>query len=49
MSSLASHKRVPILITSIVDGTDFPDGLTVNSIAAKYKSPILLINPVIML
>ncbi|MEG0249617.1 MAG: cell wall-binding repeat-containing protein [Peptostreptococcus sp.] len=29
----------------LVDGTDFPDGITVNSLAAKYKCPIHLTNP----
>ncbi|MDR0879253.1 MAG: cell wall-binding repeat-containing protein, partial [Clostridioides sp.] len=29
----------------LVDGTDYPDGITINSIAAKTKSPILLTTP----
>ncbi|WP_101773326.1 cell wall-binding repeat-containing protein [Peptostreptococcus faecalis] len=29
----------------LVDGTDFPDGITINSLAAKFKSPIHLTNP----
>lgn len=29
----------------LVDGTDFPDGITINSLAAKYKCPIHLTNP----
>ena len=31
--------------TILVDGTNFPDGLTINSIAAKHNSPILLTTP----
>lgn len=29
----------------LVDGTNFPDGLTVNSLSAKFKSPIMLTEP----
>lgn len=29
----------------LVDGTDFPDGITISSLAAKFKSPILLTTP----
>jgi putative cell wall-binding protein/Leucine-rich repeat (LRR) protein len=29
----------------LVDGTNFPDGITINSIAAKYKAPIMLTDP----
>lgn len=29
----------------LVDGTDFPDGITINSIASRYMSPIMLTNP----
>lgn len=29
----------------LVDGTDFPDGITISSLAAKFKSPILLTVP----
>lgn len=29
----------------LVDGTDFPDGITINSLAAKYKCPIHLTQP----
>ncbi|WP_207653247.1 cell wall-binding repeat-containing protein, partial [Peptostreptococcus faecalis] len=29
----------------LVDGTNFPDGITINSLAAKFKAPILLTNP----
>lgn len=29
----------------LVDGTDFPDGITINSLASKFKSPIMLTNP----
>jgi putative cell wall-binding protein len=29
----------------LVDGTDYPDGITINSVAAKTKSPILLTTP----
>ncbi len=29
----------------LVDGTDFPDGITINSIASRYKAPIMLTNP----
>ena len=29
----------------LVDGTNFPDGITINSLAGKYNSPIHLTNP----
>ncbi|WP_101773371.1 cell wall-binding repeat-containing protein [Peptostreptococcus faecalis] len=29
----------------LVDGTDFPDGITINSLAAKFKCPIHLTRP----
>jgi len=29
----------------LVDGTDFPDGITINSLASKFKSPIMLTTP----
>ncbi|WP_101773400.1 cell wall-binding repeat-containing protein [Peptostreptococcus faecalis] len=29
----------------LVDGTDFPDGITINSLAAKFKCPIHLTKP----
>lgn len=29
----------------LVDGTDFPDGITVNSLAGRYGSPIMLTQP----
>lgn len=29
----------------LVDGTNFPDGITVNSLASKFESPIHLTNP----
>lgn len=39
--NLTKNKKGMIL----VDGTDFPDGITVSSLSAKYKSPILLTTP----
>ena len=39
--NLTKNKKDMIL----VDGTDFPDGITVSSLSAKYKSPILLTTP----
>lgn len=32
----------------LVNGTDFPDGITINSIASKLKSPIMLTKPDIL-
>ncbi len=29
----------------LVDGTNFPDGITINSLAANFKSPIMLTEP----
>lgn len=29
----------------LVDGTNFPDGIAINSLASKYKAPIMLTNP----
>nr|WP_312986143.1 cell wall-binding repeat-containing protein [Clostridioides sp.] len=29
----------------LVDGTNFPDGITINSLAAKFKAPIMLTTP----
>jgi len=29
----------------LVDGTDFPDGITINSLASKFKAPIMLTPP----
>lgn len=29
----------------LVDGTDFPDGITINSLASKFKAPIMLTTP----
>ena len=39
--SLAENKDDMIL----VDGTDFPDGITINSIASRYSAPIMLTTP----
>lgn len=38
---ITGNKRDMIL----VDGTNFPDGITINSLASKYKCPIHLTNP----
>lgn len=32
----------------LVDGTNFPDGITMNSLAAKYNCPILLTTPKVL-
>lgn len=32
----------------LVDGTDFPDGITVNSLAGRYGAPIMITQPTIL-
>ncbi|MEG0250830.1 MAG: cell wall-binding repeat-containing protein [Peptostreptococcus sp.] len=39
--TLTNNKKDMIL----VDGTDFPDGITISSLSAKFKAPILLTTP----
>ncbi|GAA0235334.1 cell wall-binding repeat-containing protein [Metaclostridioides mangenotii] len=39
--SLTGNKADMIL----VDGTNFPDGITINSLASRYKAPIMLTEP----
>ncbi len=29
----------------LVDGTNFPDGITINSLAAHFKAPVMLTEP----